>query len=157
MNINIIEAKEEDLNLIYSYIKKIAHYEKMDEECLPNINDLRKWLFLKNLCKTLFITLDSKIVGFCIYYYNFSTFVGKAGIHIEDIYIDEEYRNLGLGSILFKEIIKIAKKEDLGRIEWTCLKWNEPSKKFYEAKGARNMDEWITYRLVSEQFDELIK
>ena len=156
-NLIMRDATEKDLDLIISFIKKIAHYEKMDNDYVASKENLYKWIFEKKLCKTIFLELDNKPIAFCIYFYNFSTFQGKGGIHIEDIYVDEEYRNNGYGKMLFKEVIKRAKEEDCGRIEWTCLKWNEPSKKFYESMGARDMDEWITYRLIDEQFDDLIK
>lgn len=156
-NIKMRDAKEEDLDLIISFIKKIAHYEKMDSDYVASKENLHKWIFERKLCETIFLEVNDKPVAFCIYFYNFSTFQGKGGIHVEDIYVDEEYRGRGFGKMLFKEIFKRAKENDCGRIEWTCLKWNEPSKKFYESMGARDMDEWITYRLTDSQFDELLK
>ena len=157
LDLKMRDATEQDLDLIISFIKKIAHYEKMDNDYVASKEDLHKWIFERKLCETIFLELDNKPIAFCIYFYNFSTFQGKGGIHVEDIYVDEEYRNNGYGKMLFKEVIKRAKEEDCGRIEWTCLKWNEPSKKFYESMGAKDMDERITYRLINEQLDDLIK
>ena len=156
-NITMRDAKREDLDLIIEFIKKIAHYEKMDNDYVASKDNLTKWLFDRNLIQTIFLEVDSKPVAFCMYFYNFSSFQGKAGIHVEDIYVDEEYRGKGFGKMLFKEVFRRAKEEDCGRIEWTCLKWNEPSKRFYESMGARDMDEWITYRLVDSQLDDLLK
>ena len=91
-----------------------------------------------------------------MYFYNFSTFKGRAGIHLEDIFILEEYRNKGHGKELFLSLVKEAKDNNFGRMEWTCLKWNEPSIKLYESLGAVSLDVWSTFRLDESKFDKLV-
>lgn len=150
-------ALEEDLDLIIFFIKSIAEYEKMSNEVVLDKEILRDYLFNKKIAKCKFILEDNKEVGFALYFYNFSTFKGKAGLYLEDIFVLEEYRHKGYGKELFLDLVKEAKENNLGRMEWTCLKWNKPSIAFYERLKARAMSEWDTYRLDESQFDSLIK
>lgn len=150
-------ALEKDLDLIIFFIKAIAEYEKMSDDVVLDKEILRDYLFNKKIAKCKFILEDNKEVGFALYFYNFSTFKGKAGLYLEDIFILEEYRHKGYGKALFLDLVKEAKENSLGRMEWTCLNWNEPSIKFYKSLNARGMSEWTTYRLDESQFDELIK
>ena len=96
-------------------------------------------------------------VGFALFFYNYSTFVGRAGIYLEDLYLLPEYRGKGYGKALFLEVVKVAKERDCGRMEWCCLNWNTPSINFYKSLGAISMDEWTTYRLDSNTIKKLIK
>ena len=150
-------ALEKDLDLIIFFIKAIAEYEKMSDDVVLDKEILRDYLFNKKIAKCKFILEDNKEVGFALYFYNFSTFKGKAGLYLEDIFVLEEYRHKGYGKALFLDLVKEAKENSLGRMEWTCLNWNEPSIKFYRSLHARGMKEWTTYRLDESQFDELIK
>ena len=149
-------ALEKDLDLIIYFINKIAEYEKMSNDVVLDKETLRDYLFNKKIAKCKFIMEDNKEVGFALYFYNFSTFKGKAGLYLEDIFILEEYRHKGYGKKLFLELVKEAKENNLGRMEWTCLNWNEPSIKFYKSLGAISLDEWKTYRLDELQIKELV-
>lgn len=149
-------ALEKDLDLIIYFINKIAEYEKMSDDVVLDKETLRDYLFNKKIAKCKFIMEDNKEVGFALYFYNFSTFKGRAGLYLEDIFILEEYRHKGYGKKLFLELVKEAKENNLGRMEWTCLNWNEPSIKFYKSLGAISLDEWKTYRLDELQIKELV-
>lgn len=152
-NISLRIAKKNDAELILKFIKKIATYEKMLDSVKTTVEDIEYAIFERKIGNVIFLLKDNVEIGFALYYYNFSTFTGKCGIHLEDFYVDEEYRHQGLGTILFKEVVKVAKKEKCPRLEWTCLNWNEPSIRFYKSIGAKPLDEWITFRLVYEDFD----
>lgn len=155
-NISLRIAKKDDARLILEFIKKIAIYEKLLDTVKTTVEDIQYALFERKIGNVIFLMKDNKEIGFALYYYNFSTFTGKCGIHLEDFYVDEEYRHQGLGTILFKEVVKIAKEEKCPRLEWTCLNWNEPSIRFYKSIGAKPLDEWITFRLVYEDFDKAL-
>lgn len=149
-------ALEKDLDLIIYFINKIAEYEKMSNDVVLDKETLRDYMFNKKIAKCKFIMEGNKEVGFALYFYNFSTFKGRAGLYLEDIFILEEYRNKGYGKKLFLELVKEAKENNLGRMEWTCLNWNEPSIKFYKSLGAISLDEWRTYRLDESKIKELV-
>lgn len=149
-------ALEKDLDLIIYFINKIAEYEKMSDDVVLDKEILRDYLFNKKIAKCKFIMEDNKEVGFALYFYNFSTFKGRAGLYLEDIFILEEYRHKGYGKKLFLELVKEAKENNLGRMEWTCLNWNEPSIKFYKSLGAISLDEWKIYRLDESKIRELV-
>lgn len=149
-------ALEKDLDLIIYFINKIAEYEKMSDDVVLDKETLRNYMFNKKIAKCKFIMEGNKEVGFALYFYNFSTFKGRAGLYLEDIFILEEYRNKGYGKKLFLELVKEAKENNLGRMEWTCLNWNEPSIKFYKSLGAISLDEWRTYRLDESKIKELV-
>ena len=149
-------ALEKDLDLIIYFINKIAEYEKMSNDVVLDKETLRDYMFNKKIAKCKFIMEDNKEVGFALYFYNFSTFKGRAGLYLEDIFILEEYRNKGYGKKLFLELVKEAKENNLGRMEWTCLNWNEPSIKFYKSLGAISLDEWRIYRLDESKIKELV-
>ena len=150
-------ALEKDLDLIIFFINKIAEYEHMSNDVVLDKEALRDYLFDKKIAKCKFILEGNKEVGFALYYYNFSTFKGRAGLYLEDIFILEEHRNKGYGKSLFLDLVKEAKDNNFGRMEWTCLNWNEPSIKFYKSLGAISLDEWRTYRLDEIQFNKLVK
>ena len=149
-------AKKDDVKDIINLVKELAEYEKMSDDVVLDKKTLRDYLFNKKIAKCKFIMEDNKEVGFALYFYNFSTFKGKAGLYLEDIFILEEYRHKGYGKKLFLELVKEAKENNLGRMEWTCLNWNEPSIKFYKSLGAISLDEWKTYRLDELQIKELV-
>lgn len=155
-NISFRIASKEDSLIILNFIKGIAEYEKLSNEVVATKEDIEYALFTRNIGKAILLELNKKPIGFALYFYNFSTFTGKCGIHLEDFFIYEEYRHKGYGKLLFKEVIKVAKKEKCPRLEWTCLKWNAPSMKFYETMLGKKMDEWVTYRLEYKDFDEAL-
>ena len=150
-------ASKEDSAKILEFIKAIASYEKMDKDVVATVSDIEQAIFVRKIGSVIFLMKDNKEIGFALYFYNFSTFTGKCGIHLEDFFIYKEYRGRGYGKALFKEVIKVAKEEGCPRMEWTCLNWNEPSIRFYKGMGAIPMDEWTTYRLTIDKYDEALK
>ena len=144
-------ATEGDTGLILEFIKGIAEYEKMSDEVVADENLLREWIFEKKLAEVIFAVEDGKEVGFALFFHNFSTFLGRGGIYLEDIFVKPEYRGRGHGKALIREIAKIAVKRGCGRLEWCCLDWNKPSIDFYLSLGAKPMDEWTTYRLAGDK------
>lgn len=148
-------ATREDSSLIFDFIKKMAIYEKLLDELVGNVELLENNIFDKKGAEVIFIMEGEKEVGFSLYFYNFSTFLTKQTLYLEDIFVLEDYRGKGYGKKMFDFLIKKAKDEDLGRIEWVCLNWNNPSIKFYESLGAKPMDEWTTFRLTEEILKKL--
>ncbi len=148
-------AEAKDVPLIYEFIKGLAIYEKLLDELVATEELLHEWLFEKKIAEVIFAVYEGKEVGFALFFHNFSTFVGRAGIYLEDLYVFPEYRNLGFGKLLFKELARIAVSRGCGRFEWCCLDWNKPSIEFYLSMGAKPMDEWTTYRLAGNELIEL--
>ncbi len=147
MNLTFRCAEETDLGLLLRFIKELAEYERLLDEVVATEGTLREWLFEKKKAEAFFAVVDGTEVGFCVFFHNFSTFVGRAGIFIEDIYVKPEYRGCGYGKAMMKKIARIANERGCGRVEWSCLDWNEPSIRFYRSLGARPMDEWTIYRM----------
>lgn len=154
-NLVIRNAKEEDVSTLLELIKEIAEYEKLSYQVIATEETLRESIFKNNRANALILEVDNKKIGYCIYFYSFSTFIGRSGIYIEDIFIKKEYRGNGFGSEIFKFLAKKAKEEGCKRIEWACLDWNEPSIKFYKSLGAVPMDEWTVYRLTENEIIKL--
>ncbi|WP_459128964.1 GNAT family N-acetyltransferase [Guggenheimella bovis] len=148
---SIREAKREDTALILQFIKGLAHYEKMDKDVVATVELLEKWIFDEKKATVLFPEVDGKAVGFALYFNNFSTFEGRAGLYLEDLYIDPEYRGKGYGTSVLKYLAKLAVEKGLGRFEWVCLNWNKPSLELYKNLGAVAHDEWIIHRLDGER------
>ena len=148
-------AEEKDVPLILKFIKGIAEYEKMLDEVVTTEDLLREWVFEKQSARVIIGELDGVPVGFSLFFHNFSTFMGRAGLYIEDIFVWPEYLGKGFGKALFLYLAKLAHEEGCGRMEWCCLDWNQPSIDFYRSMGARSMDGWSTYRLTKEQLKEL--
>lgn len=154
-NLSFRYATRDDVELILYFIKAIAKYEKMEDEVIATKESLEYWLFDKTQAEVIFAMLDNKEIGFALFFHNFSTFQGKAGLYLEDIFILESYRGKGYGKAIFKELATIALKRGCGRMEWCCLDWNIPSINFYKSMGAIPMDTWTTYRLDREKIEEL--
>ena len=146
-------AERGDGEIILNFIKELAKYEKLEHEVTATVATLEEWLFDKLSAEVFFAMVEDKEVGFALYFTNFSTFIGKAGIYIEDIFVLEQYRGQGIGKAMLKYFARMAVECDFGRVEWSCLDWNEDSIEFYNRLGAHAMDEWTTYRLSG---DELI-
>lgn len=151
----IRKASENDTPVIFDLIKKLAVYEKLENEVITSVEELREHIFSKNFAKVLIAEEDEKPVGFALYFYNFSTFVGKPGIYLEDLFVEPEHRGKGYGKSLLIELAKIAKAENCGRFEWSVLDWNTPSIEFYKALGAKPMDEWTVFRLDEKGISDL--
>ena len=150
-------AEEADCTLILRFIRGLADYEKMSDQVVATEELLREWIFVKKKAEVLFICVDDKEVGFALFFHNFSTFLGRAGIYLEDLFVLPEYRNKGYGKALLKKLAQITVSRGCGRLEWACLDWNKPSIEFYKSLGAEVMDEWTTYRLTGDTLMEMAK
>ena len=150
-------AKEEDASLILDFIKELAEYEKMSDEVVAEEQTLKKWIFEKGKAEVLFAMEEGVEVGFALFFHNFSTFLGRAGIYLEDLFVKPEYRKRGHGKALIKELAKIAVSRGCGRLELSCLDWNKPSIDFYLSLGAKQMSDWTVYRFTGENLDNLAK
>lgn len=149
------KAEEKDCGLILFFIRELAAYEKMLDEVVATEELLSDWLFHKHSAEVIFACEDGKEVGFALFFHNFSTFVGRAGLYLEDLYVLPEYRGRGCGKALLKRLAAIAVERGCGRMEWVCLDWNQPSIDFYRSLGARSMDEWTIYRIAGESLEQL--
>ncbi len=150
-------ADEADCPLILSFIRQLAAYEKMSDQVVATEELLREWIFVKQIAEVLFVCEGGREVGFALYFHNFSTFLGRAGIYLEDIFVLPEHRHKGYGKALLKRLAEIAVERRCGRLEWACLDWNEPSIGFYRSLGAVPMDEWTIYRVTGAALDELAR
>ena len=146
-NITFRAAKEEDVPLILQFIRALAEYEKMSGEVVATEELLREWLFEKHAAEVLFAVVDGAEAGFALYFHNFSTFLGRAGLYLEDLFVLPQYRGCGCGKALLRELARITVSHGFGRLEWSCLDWNEPSIAFYRSLGARQMEDWTVHRL----------
>lgn len=154
--ISIRFANESDVPLILDFIKELASYEKLLNEVTATEQDLKKTLFGKHAyAKVIFTCLDEFPVGFAIFFYNYSTFLGKPGIYIEDLYVRKDARSQGLGKLMLSFLANHAKNNDFGRVEWWVLNWNQPAIDFYKKIGAKAMDEWTVFRLTGRNLDDL--
>ncbi len=152
----IKKAKEEDAGLVLSFIKKLAEYEKLEKEVTATEELLKENLFGKSaVAECLLGYYENVPVSFAIYFYNFSTFLAKPGLYLEDLFVLPEYRGRGFGKAMLVQLAKIAKERNCGRFEWAVLDWNEPALKFYESLGAIKLDDWIIHRVTGKALDKL--
>ena len=149
-------ATEQDTALIIEFIRGLAEYEKMTDEMIADEELLREWIFKRKKAEVIFALEDGKEVGFALFFHNFSTFLGRAGIYLEDLFVLPEYRGRGHGKALICELARITVERGCGRLEWCCLDWNKPSIDFYLSLGARQMNEWTTYRLTGDSLNALV-
>lgn len=154
MKINYRKATPEDIPAMLGLIKELAAYEQLENEAKATVEDFNKWMFLEKKVFAFIAEADDEKVGMAIYFYNFSTWLGKCGIYLEDLYVKPQFRGLGIGKGLLKTLAKTAKEEGLGRLEWACLDWNKPSIDFYLSMDALPMDEWTVYRLTGKTLDK---
>jgi GNAT superfamily N-acetyltransferase len=154
-NITIRAAERRDCALILEFIKGLAEYEHMLGEVTATEELLEDWLFGRGVAEVIFAVSGGEEVGFALFFHNFSTFLGRAGIYLEDIFVKPEHRKRGIGKRLFAELARIAAQRGCGRLEWACLDWNRPSIDFYTSLGAAPMDEWTTFRLTGDKLWEL--
>lgn len=143
-------AEKNDIPVILSLVRELASYEHMEDAVVATPELYEDWLFEKKTARVILALDGGDAVGFALFFYNFSTWLGRGGIYLEDLFVKEDYRGRGIGKHLLKTLAKIAVDEGCGRLEWACLDWNEPSIAFYRAQGAVSMDEWTTYRLTGE-------
>ena len=155
MNVTFRFAAKADAALVLRFIKDLAAYEKMLDQVQATEETLCEWLFEKEKAEVLFAVADGKEVGFALYFYNFSTFLGKAGLYLEDLFVLPEYRGRGYGKAILKKLAQIAVERGCGRLEWWCLDWNEPSIGFYRSLGAKPMDDWTVYRIEGDTLQAL--
>lgn len=156
-NLSFRYAKREDSALILEFIRGLAEYEKMLNEVIATEELLKEWIFDKQKAEVIFAVENGKEIGFALFFHNFSTFLGRAGIYLEDLYVKEEHRGKGCGKAILKELARIAVERGCGRLEWWCLDWNKPSIDFYLSLGAEPMDEWTTYRLSGDALKNMAK
>ena len=150
------EASEGDVPLILSLIRELAEYEKLSDEVVATEDELRDSLFgERRHAEVLIAERDGAPAGFALFFHNFSTFLGKPGLYLEDLYVKPEFRGAGIGKELLVHLARLAKRRDCGRVEWWVLDWNEPSIGFYRKLGAVPMDDWTVYRLTGGALDEL--
>ncbi len=147
-------ATREDIPLVLTFIKKLAEYEKRLNEVVATEKDLEKWIFDKKIAEVIFALEDGKEIGFALFFLSFSTYLGNVNLHLEDLFIDPEYRRKGYGKALLKRLAKIVVERGYGRFEWTCLSWNESSIKFYLSLGAKQMD-WNVFHLTGDALKKL--
>lgn len=140
-------AERKDIPLILQFIKDLAEYEKMSDEVVATEELLEEWLFEKKKAEVLFAVADGTEVGFALFFHNFSTFLGRAGVYLEDLFVKPEYRSCGYGKAILKKLAQIAVERGCGRLEWCCLNWNKPSIDFYLSLGAEPMKDWTIYRI----------
>ena len=150
-------AERKDCALILSFIKELAKYEHLENEVVATEKLLEEWIFDKNKAEVLFVLEEGKEVGFALYFYNFSTFLGRAGIHLEDLFVLPEYRGKGYGKAILKKLAQITVQRGCGRLEWCCLDWNTPSINFYESLKAKPLSEWMIFRVTGDTLNELAK
>lgn len=140
-------AERKDIALILRFIKELADYENMLAEVVADETTLEAWIFDKQKAEVLFVLDGTTEVGFALFFHNFSTFLGRAGIYLEDLYVRPEYRGKGYGKAILKKLASIAVERGCGRLEWWCLDWNKPSIDFYLSLGAEPMNDWTVYRI----------
>ena len=148
-------AGREDCALILHFIKELAKYEKLENEVVSTEELLNEWLFDKRAAEVVFALVDGQEVGFALFFSNFSTFMGRCGLYLEDLFVLPEHRGHGVGTSLLRKLAGIAVERGYGRFEWICLDWNTPSIEFYLSLGAVPMDEWTVYRVAGEALTNL--
>ncbi|EOS77305.1 hypothetical protein C817_03965 [Dorea sp. 5-2] len=148
-------AKRDDISLILQFIKDLAAYEKMINEVVADEKTLEEWIFDKQKAEVIFAVVDDEEIGFALFFHNFSTFLGRAGIYLEDLFVKPEYRGKGYGKAILKKLAAIAVERGCGRLEWWCLDWNKPGIDFYLSLGAEPMDDWTVYRITGDTLSNL--
>lgn len=155
MNLTFRYAEESDTALILQFVRALAEYEKMQDDVVATEELLREWLFEKKKAEVIFAVADGTEVGFALFFHNFSTFLGRAGIYLEDLYVNLEYRGCGYGKAILKKLAQIAVERGCGRLEWSCLDWNKPSINFYLSLDAEPMKDWTVYRIAGDTLTNL--
>lgn len=154
-NLTFRNAERKDTALILQFVKELAEYEKMLDEVVADEATLASWIFDKQKAEVIFAVADGQEVGFALFFHNFSTFLGRAGIYLEDLYVKPAYRGKGYGKAILKKLASIAVARGCGRLEWSCLDWNKPSIDFYLSLGAKPMSDWTVYRITGDTLNQL--
>jgi len=156
MTVHIREAVAADIHLIHGFIKALAEYEKLAHEVRADIKVLERHLFgPRPMAEVLIAEHEGQAVGFALFFHNFSTFEGKPGIYLEDLFVNPEARGLGAGKALLSRLALLAVERECARLEWWVLDWNEPSITFYKSLGAKMMDEWTVMRVDGDALESL--
>lgn len=148
-------AERKDTALILQFIRELADYEKMLDEVVADEATLEEWIFERQKAEVIFAVEEGTEVGFALFFHNFSTFLGRAGIYLEDLYVRPECRGKGYGKAILKKLASIAVERGYGRLEWWCLDWNKPSIDFYLSLGAEPMSDWTVYRIAGDTLKQL--
>ncbi len=148
-------AERADTPLILHFIKQLADYEKMLDEVVADEKTLEEWIFDRQKAEVIFALEDGVEVGFALFFHNFSTFLGRAGLYLEDLFVLPEHRGKGYGKVILKKLASIAVERGCGRLEWWCLDWNKPSIDFYLSLGAQPMSDWTVYRITGDTLTKL--
>ncbi len=154
-NLSFRYATKDDSALILKFIKELADYEHMLNEVIATEELLQEWIFEKQKAEVIFAMENDTEVGFALFFHNFSTFLGRAGIYLEDLYVQPEHRGKGYGKGLLKKLAQIAVERSCGRLEWWCLDWNQPSIDFYLSLGAEPMKDWTVYRIAGDTLHKM--
>ena len=150
-------AERADVPLVLTFIRELADYEGMLDEVVADEATLEEWLFDRRAAEVVFALEEGREVGFALFFHNFSTFLGRSGVYLEDLYVRSEHRGKGYGKALLKRLARIALERGCGRLEWWCLDWNRPSIDFYLSMGAEPMSDWTVYRVAGEALAELAR
>ena len=150
-NFRIRPAREDEAGMVYDFICKLAEYEKMLDQVEATEESVRQTIFVNKEAEVVFAEEDGVVIGFALYFHNYSTFVGHKGLYLEDLFVLPEKRGKGYGKALLKYLANLAVERHCGRMEWVCLNWNTPSIAFYKSIGAIPMDEWTIYRLTEDR------
>jgi GNAT superfamily N-acetyltransferase len=154
--VTIRPAREDEVALVLGFVRELADYERLTHEVVATEEDLRKALFgPRPYAEVVFACLNDEPVGFALFCYNFSTFLAKPGIHLEDLYVRPACRGRGIGQRLLTWLARETIRRECGRLEWAVLDWNEPSIRFYDSLGARALKEWFTYRLTGAALEKV--
>ena len=148
-------AEEKDIALLLKFIRALAEYEHMFDQVVADEKTLADWLFDKRVAEAFFAMEGETEVGFALYFHNFSTFLGRGGIYLEDLFVLPGYRGKGYGKAILIRLAQITRERGCGRLEWACLDWNQPSIDFYRSLGAQPLDDWTGYRLTGETLERL--
>ncbi len=155
MPVTFRPAEEKDIALLLKFIRALAEYEHMLDQVVADEKTLADWLFDKRVAEAFFAMEGETEVGFALYFHNFSTFLGRGGIYLEDLFVLPEHRGKGYGKAILAHLAQIARERGCGRLEWACLDWNKPSIDFYLSLGAKPMDEWTVYRVSGDALTQL--
>jgi GNAT superfamily N-acetyltransferase len=157
MNSKIVvrPAEEKDVPLVFELVQGLAEYERLLDQLAATAEALRRFIFEEKRAEVLIAEYGGHAAGYALFFSTFSTFTGKPGIYIEDLFVKPEFRKKGLGKLLFASVARIALQRDCGRLEWACLDWNTPSIAFYLAQGAQPLFEWTTYRITGDRLKSL--
>ena len=147
-------ADRNDCALILRFIRELAIYERLENEVVASEELLAEWLFDKQTAEVFFAVVDGREIGFALFFTNFSTFLGRAGLYLEDLYVLPEYRGRGVGAKMLRELARISVERGYGRFEWACLNWNTPAIDFYLALGAVPMSDWTIYRMTGDRLSD---